>query len=98
LGSVIGIATIPPFPDSMTCPRLRALPSTVISCLFSTTALSDSRGGPTYQSPETGFTPVSKLNLRGLRCYHIRTLCAGHRHSPGGLDRLYLLIIASYNR
>ncbi|MDR3203845.1 MAG: hypothetical protein LBV23_03750 [Deltaproteobacteria bacterium] len=32
--SVIGIATIPPFPSSMKCPGLRALPSTVISALF----------------------------------------------------------------
>jgi hypothetical protein len=24
-------------------------------------------------------------------------LCLGHRHYPGGLDRLYLLIITSYN-
>jgi hypothetical protein len=94
-GNVIGLAIIPPFPASMTCSGLRALPSTVISGLLSTTTLSDPAEARTIRRLKPILRPSLSATFAGLRCCHIRPLCAGHRHSPGGLDRLYLLIITS---
>jgi hypothetical protein len=67
----------------------------VISCLLSTTTLSDSRGARPIRRRKLVLRPSLSATFAGLRCWHIRPLCACHRHYHGRLDRLYLLIITS---
>ena len=99
--NISGIATIPSFPASMTCSRLNALPSTVISGLLSTMTLSDSRKGPACPLPGAGFTPVPRRNPCGSPVLpHSHLVCMPSplpRRNPTGFFLMIINVLQSGN-